>query len=225
MKIHTHRHTKTVFLCVCFSVCPAAGCRWRGHQIHTRTYTQARNTPNRFSDNVISNSSPCSAVQENTRQRIHTKTKDLRFSLSYLSSLVLFRCIRPKPRLSMSGDGSFFFLSLSLSLSLYISFAFLFPTHDIKCTFLLCRGKRLLIHDILCNSTPRWPQRSEADRTRRQQRVFCLNEYCNLIPNSILCITNERTIRKHINLNAGSPEYTLTENNSEKSRENVCFFL
>ncbi|KZS15967.1 Uncharacterized protein APZ42_018383 [Daphnia magna] len=62
MKIHTHRHTKTVFLCVCFSVCPAAGCRWRGHQIHTRTYTQARNTPNRFSDNVISNSSPCSAV-------------------------------------------------------------------------------------------------------------------------------------------------------------------
>lgn len=71
------------FLCMFFSVCPAAGCRWRGHQIHTRT-GQRETHQNRFSDNVISSQRESPAVYT------HKATNMLGFLFFFLSLLSLF---------------------------------------------------------------------------------------------------------------------------------------
>ena len=70
------------FLCMFFSVCPAAGCRWRGHQIHTRT-GQRETHQNRFSDNVISSQRESPAVYT------HKATNMLGFLFSF-SPISLF---------------------------------------------------------------------------------------------------------------------------------------
>ena len=95
-----------------FSVCPAAGCRWRGHQIHTRT-GQRETHQNRFSDNVISSQRESPAVYT------HKATNMLGFLFSFSPiSLFFFEIflvcsfsfqVRLQQRLSMSGDGSFLF--------------------------------------------------------------------------------------------------------------------
>jgi hypothetical protein len=137
------------FLCMFFSVCPAAGCRWRGHQIHTRT-GQRETHQNRFSDNVISSQRESPAVYT------HKATNMLGFLFFFsFSPISLFFetflvCsfsfqVRPQQRLSMSGDGSFSFFCFYHC----INIAFLF----------LCGGEKEIEDEthLVGHSTPRWP--------------------------------------------------------------------